>query len=47
MQKISHEFEFVYEQGTDRVEEIFLIDDAQIYIYNFEEQTLKLILNFS
>lgn len=47
MQKISQQFEFVYDISDGHVNEIFLIDDIQIYIYNFEQHTLKLILNFS
>lgn len=45
MHKISTEFEFVYDKDN-RVEELFLIDDIQIYIYNFKLEVIKPIVNF-
>ena len=45
MHKISTEFEFVYDKD-DSVQELFLIDNIQIYIYNFRLEVIKPIVNF-
>ena len=45
MHKISTEFEFVYDKDNN-VQELFLIDEIQIYIYNFRLEYIKPIINF-
>ena len=35
--KVSTEFEFKYDERTKQIEELFLIDNDRIYLYNFEK----------
>lgn len=47
MQDISTEFEFLWneEEGCSE-EKIFLIDEFKIYLYNYQEQSVQVIIDF-